>query len=111
MPNLQGGFRKLVDSIFRRPFDKSYKNLSRENQKRIKQAVDEILEAPQRNSKSGEGQWKGKIERRVGALRIMYSYCKKCRSDKHMVYNRCPNCQNTSDETATFFDIVESHKF
>ena len=111
MPNVQRGLQKLLASIFRRPFDRSLNNLSRENQKRIQQAVDEVLEMPQRNSKSGEGQWKGKLERQVGGLRIMYSYCKKCRQDRHTIYNRCPACETTPDETATFFDIVESHKF
>jgi mRNA-degrading endonuclease RelE of RelBE toxin-antitoxin system len=101
----------VLASKFRRPFDRTFKKLSRENQKRIQEAVDEILEVPQRNSKSAKAQWKGKLERRVGALRIMYSYCKKCREFKHQIFNRCPDCENTPDETAIFYDIIESHKF
>jgi len=93
------------------PFDKTLRKLSNEYQRRIKQAVDEILETPQRNSKFAEHQWHGKRERRVGDLRLMYSYCKECRQDGHETYNNCPDCDTTPDDTATFYDIIEGHKF
>jgi len=101
----------LLNPKFRRPFYKTLKNLSGENQRRIKQAVDEILEMPQRNSKFAQHQWRGKRERRIGDLRIMYSYCKECRQNGHTTYNNCLDCEDTPDDTGTFYDIIESHRF
>lgn len=101
----------MLNPIFRRPFDRKVKGLSPVNKKRIKKAVDEILERPQRNSKFAKQQWRGKRERRVGDLRIMYSYCKECRENTHIRFNVCPECEKIPDETATFYGIVESHKF
>lgn len=85
--------------------------MSGKNQKRVKKAVDEILEMPQRNSKFASGQWRGKRERRIGALRIMYSYCKECRQNGHEIYNNCPDCETTPNDMATFYDIIKRHKF
>jgi mRNA-degrading endonuclease RelE of RelBE toxin-antitoxin system len=102
----------LLKPRFLRPFDKVFKNLSHENQRRIKNTVDEILDDPKHNSKFGSGQWRGKRERREGHLRIMYSHCEECRQDKHDIkFNMCPNCDTMSDDTATFYAIIDDHKF
>ena len=96
---------------FKRPFEKNFKKLSQENKIRIKHAVDDILMYPKRNSKFAKGQWRCKRERRVGALRIMYSYCRECREESHISINDCPDCDESDDETVVFWTIIQSHKF
>lgn len=81
------------------------------NQRRIQRAVDEILDIPKRNSRFGKGQWRGKRERRVGDLRIMYSHCEECRQKGHTIYNNCPDCDSTPDDVGTFYTIITGHKF
>jgi len=101
----------LLNPRFLRRFYKVFSKLSNENKERIQSAVDEILNFPKRNSKFAKGQWRGKRERRVGSLRIMYTHCSECREERHISINNCPDCDSINDDVATFWTIIVGHKF
>lgn len=79
---------------------------------RIKSVIGRILKAPQNFDRSLHGDKKCKFEKYVGRnlARIVYTWCRQCRTSDCSEVNACGDCGNKLDNTVMFFDVFYKHE-
>lgn len=83
-----------------------------QNYKRIKAVIDRLLRNPGLNDGPMHGISKGVFKKYIGRdeLRVYFSWCQKCRESGHQEQNKCDRCDELSDNTLIFKDVVYKHE-
>ena len=74
--------------------------------KKVKTALEKLKLNPKKESKSLQGNYKGKRSHRSGKLRLILAVCEECRARGYDSINACVDCSDIPDNGVMFFDAL-----
>jgi len=95
----------MIYALQTEEFSEELAGLERNSAEIAKKLIQEIRDYPLRNSELMVSDYQGLRKRRKSRVRILYAYCKDCRSRNDEANRRCAGCEEMKDETLIFFHV------
>lgn len=105
MANISLSSTRTVQTFQTETFNKGFKSLNKQYNKKVEALIKEIMKGPLRKSELMKGDYKGLRKRKKGRIRILYAYCKDCRERGDDVNRGCAFCKDMTNETIIFFYV------
>jgi mRNA-degrading endonuclease RelE of RelBE toxin-antitoxin system len=90
-------------------FDKHFRKLTKKDnnlRQKILAEIDEMKKEPPRHPIEYLYDLKGKWKMKLGDYRLLYAYCKDCRTKSYERLNRCVGCDSKDDNAIVYFDVI-----
>lgn len=100
------------EPFYTRTFQNQYASLNRDMKELVDTRIENLLLDPYHNTEFGKGDYRGKRKLRINRRdRLFFVICEECRREGHRVYNQCPDCSVTPDNTVVIGFILFDHAY